>query len=206
MIVTGILTALALEHVVVAHTHALAAQQSQQRIVEEIRFNLTETRAAFESNKAYQKKMLDIQSQLKKDILDGESKQKINSRLLADLNTKGFAIELNWPVLRHESWDVAVANQSASYIEPGLLRRYSAAYSARESATTAARSVESLFIGSRTSDAITDLQLQRGDPADFLKMLANMNWALSAAQNNIAELQKQLEAALAAEASISPTH
>ncbi len=206
MIVTGILTALALEHVVVAHTHAVAAEQSKQRIVEEIRTNLAETRAAFESNKVTQKRIADIQSKLKKDLLAGQPKQKIYSQLLEDMKAShGFSIGFNWPTLRHESWDVAVANQSASYIEPELLRRYSAAYSAREAAA-ATTQYSNLLQSSHGFDAVIDLELQRGDPVDFLKMLASVSGSLYSAQGNIAELQAQLEAALAVETPKSPQH
>lgn len=199
MIVIGILTALALEHAVVARNHVHAAEQSRQRIVSEIRTNLSEVRSAREKNNEFLKSVAKISSELKADITKGVSKNEVNKLLLKRLNGT-FSISYVWPSLRHEAWDVVVANQSASYLQPETLGRFSAAYAAqRDSATLGLQSSTALFNGSRLLDAITDLELQRVDPIEFLKVLAGLSASINSLQSNVIELQTQLENALVGE-------
>jgi hypothetical protein len=200
MIVIGILTALGLEHLVTSEHHARDAEQSRQRIVAEIRANLEEVRDAQAQN-ATRLGPIDAEAAvLRKEIEEGMPRAEINRRLLDQIKGK-VVMGYTWPTLRHEAWDVVVANQSASYIDADALRRYSAAYAAqRDSSVLGLHGAESLLNGTRVLDAFADLQLQRADPVEFLKVLGHESATVTAVQSVIGDLRKQLEAALAGEA------
>ncbi len=199
MIVVGILTALGLEHLVTNEHHARDAEQSRQRIVAEIRANLAEVRDAQSQNTLRLVPIDAVADALRQQIVDGVPRAEINRHLLEKIKGK-LMLGFVWPTLRHEAWDVVVANQSATYIDTDALHRYSAAYAAqRDAAALGLHAPESLFSGTRLLDAITDLRLQRGDPVEFLKVLTQMSAAVTAVQSNMGELRQALETALAGE-------
>jgi len=196
MIVVSILTALGLEHVITNHHHAKAAEQARQQIVQELRTNLEEVRAAWRQNEERMKPLAVLASDLTKELQSGASKATINQRLLPKVRGH-FSMGFVLPTMRHEAWDVVVANQSASYIDAGALRRYTAAYAAqRESISLANHSGTFLLNGPRLIDVVTDLELLKGDPMDFLRMLNQLKFSMTSTQINLQEAQAQLEASL----------
>ena len=75
---------------------------------------------------------------------------------------KTTAINLaTWPQLRHAAWDVAVANQSASAIDPLRLQSISELYSAQRDFAGVFQ-IDQMFVnGSHLVDTLTDLDLGR---------------------------------------------
>jgi hypothetical protein len=198
MIVLGILTALGLESLVTSQHHRREAEEGRQRIVAELRANLAEARSVRDQNIQRLKPVIALTAELRGQIQSGMSRQEINRRLYAAVRnrlTLGYAL----PTLRHEAWDVVVANQSASYIDAESLRRYSAVYAAQRDAGSIALNSATLLNGPRMLDALVDIDLQRVDPVEFLKVLGQMTATITAAQSNVQEVQTELEAALAAE-------
>jgi len=199
MIVVGILTALGLEHVVTHHQHVRAAEQAQRQIVAELRANLQEVHNAQRQNEALQKRIEAVAKGLKEAIQAGRTRPDLNRYLASQL--KGwFSMGFIMPTLRHEAWDVAVANRSAADIDPTALRRFSAAYATqRDSGSLATQGSLSLLEAPRVLDAAVDLDLQRADPVEFLKMLNHIDSAVSSVQSNLAGMGSQLGKTLAGE-------
>lgn len=198
MIVLGILTALGLEHLVSSQHHRHEAEEARQRIVAELRTNLAEVRAAREQNIQRMKPVIALTEQLRGQIKAGMARPEINRRLYEQVHDK-LVLGYVWPTLRHEAWDVVVANQSATYIDADALRRYSAAYAAQRDAGSMLQGATALMNGPRLLDALADLELQRVDPVEFLKVLGHLQATTSAAQSNVRQLQTDLESTLAAE-------
>lgn len=195
MIVVSILTALGLEHVITKHHHVTAAEKAQQQIVIELRTNLQEVRWARQKNLERKQPLAGLITSLKEDIQAKASKATINQHLLARL--KGFVMGFAMPTLKHEAWDVVVANQSASHMDVVALRRYSAAYAAqRESMALAAQSFSAPLNLPLLLDAITDIELQQADPLACLRAMKQYAMSLDATQNNLGEIQTQLETTL----------
>ena len=117
----------------------------------------------------------------------------------AAVKADGYNLNLNWPTLRHEAWDVAVANQSASWIDDARMRRYSAAYAAQRDFAYALNANLALLINGPTMiDTTTDLRTGSVQPRQFLHVISQMYTMLDQAQGSLRSLQKPLEAALAA--------
>jgi len=201
MLVVGILTALGLEHVITHHNHMKSAELARHQIVAELRVNLEETKATQETNRKNAKPMVDLAEAVGEEIKSGASKQAINQHVLAKIKAQGgFNVGISLPTLRREAWEVAVANQSATYIPDEALRRYSAAYATqRDSMAFASQSSLTHFSGTRLMDALTELELKRVEPLELLRVLRQLLSTLGSAQSNLKEIQVQLEASLKGE-------
>ncbi|MBI1754620.1 MAG: hypothetical protein HY014_18575 [Acidobacteria bacterium] len=204
MLVVGILTALGLEHAVTHHNHVKSAQLARQQIEAELRVNLEEVNASQASNLKRRKPLQELAEAVVREIKSGASKQTINEHVQAKLHG-GFSVSTSLPTLRHEAWDVAVANQSATYIPDEALRRYSAAYATqRDSMAVASQGALANFGGPRLIDVLTDLELKRVEPVDLLRVLCQLLSSLNSTQSNLKEIQIQLEASLKEEAGVQP--
>jgi len=203
MIVVGILTALGLEHVVTSREHAKGAAESRERIVAELRGNLADLRTSREENLRQLKPLVALADEVKRRLRAGEPGEK--TAQFIEEKSGGLQVAYTVPGFRHEAWDVAVANQSASYIDPAALRRYSAAYAAeRDAVGVALAPAANLLNGPRTLDALLDVELRHTNPLEFLKVLGHLTAALNGAVANLAQTQKEIESALAGEANASP--
>lgn len=194
MIVVGILTALGAEHVITKRHHEHAAEQSRQQIVAEIRANLADVELSVRHNQDRTKPLEALTSVLTRKIKGGLSKTEFNRHVVRSEKELNFG--LSWPTLRHEAWDVAVANQSAAYIDPADLRRYSAAYAYQRDAMTAVQVSMAFFSSSRLCDVMTDLRLERADPIDLLRVVQQTLAINQSIQGNLKELHDQLEVTL----------
>lgn len=198
MIVLGILTALGLEHLVTAQHHRHEAEQARQRIVAELRSNLAEVHGAAEENDRRIKPIVALVDALRKDIQAGTPRATVNRKLLEDM--KGMvSLGYAWPTLRHEAWDVVVANQSAAYLDSEVLQRYAAAYAAQRDAIAMVQAAEALMSAPRVVDAFADLKLQRVEPIELMKSLGQVAISLNATQSTIRSVQDALDASLAPE-------
>ena len=198
MIVLGILTALGLEHLVADQHHRHEAEQARQRIVAELRSNLAEVRAAVDENERRIKPVDDLVVALRNDVQAGTPRAAVNRTVLASLKGMGN-LGYAWPTLRHEAWDVVVANQAAAYLDSDVLQRYAAAYAAQRDAVAMVQAAEALMSAPRVVDAIADLRLQRAEPIELMKALGQVAVSLAATQSAIRSVQGSLEASLAPE-------
>lgn len=129
MIVISIATALALEHIVQTQHHRHLAEEAAQRMQVELSATLAEVDKVAAHNNA----QIALNDKLREAVLKDIRDKVPDSTAMANFYTasKGsFNLSVQVPSYKHEAWDVAVANQSASWMKPADLQRYSSAYSA----------------------------------------------------------------------------
>ncbi len=193
MIVLSILTALALEQAIERTHYSHMAAEAKKQIIEELSANQKEVHEAKAGNMQRYLQLKDASASIITDLH--------NKMPLAQLRTKiqeivkqnllnGYMI----PTLRHESWDVAVANQAASHLDPATLLAFSTTYAVqRESATIASQDRASLLAGSHLIDVATDIELDRVDPTEFVRVLRQMMATIGSVQANLDSIEKQIK-------------
>ena len=197
MIVLSILTALGLEAWIEHAHHEHAAQTARVQIETEIRTNLEEVRASLAQDSHQAKVLATIRNALVEDFKARKPAEAVTGHIRQLVTTDGFNLNLRWPMLRHEAWDVAVANQSASWMDAARTRRYSAAYaSQRDMINSLGANLALVMNGPRMIDTMTDLRIGDEQPREFLHVISQMTIMLDQAQDNLSTLQSRLQAAL----------
>jgi hypothetical protein len=197
MIVLSILTALGLEAWIEHSHHRHAADIGSKQIEAEIRTNLAEVQSILQHDTEQMKRLDKIRASVVEDMKSHVSDEVIKQHILAQTGDH-FDLGMNFPTLRHEAWDVAVANQSASWIDAERMQRYSAAYaSQRDAVTTMAENTALLSSDAHLSDVIADLQTGEVQPREFLHTINQMVALQRQAVNGLTDLQEQLDEALA---------
>lgn len=201
MIVVSILTALGLEAAVERLHHKHAAEAAQQAIESELRINLADLRDSDAKNQVRLQPLQRLYDQLVKDFDDGLPTAQIKQQM-AERVKAGVDFGVFYPMLRHEAWDVAVANQSASYMEPETLRRLSVAYAAQREVNPGSLTI---FVNvPEFLDALTDARVGAADPHQFLRAVLQARTTVHGAHYKFMELEKELLQALPAEARGEP--
>ena len=196
MIVLSILTALGLEAWIEHAHHASAAATASIQIEAEIRANLAEVDADVQKDARQLQKLDKIRDAVIQDLKTHVTDDVAQRHILA-LTSDGFDLNLKFPTLRHEAWDVAVANQSASWIERDRMQRYSAAYAnARDSLNLMHEDTAILMNGTGMVDTVADLATGEVQPRQFLHVISQMRAMIGQTTQNLQVLEKQLEAAL----------
>ena len=193
MIVVSILTALGLEAAVERLHHDHAAEAAQRSIETELRSNLEGLRESNANNLKRVKPLEDLCDLLVKDFDDGIPTAQIKQQM-ADHVKAGIDFGVYIPTLRHEAWDVAVANQSASYMKPEVLRRLSVAYASQREVNPT--SVTILVNIPAYVNALTDARVGASDPHEFLRSMKQAALTVRNAIGRFKQLERDLEEAL----------
>jgi hypothetical protein len=197
MIVLSILTALGLEAWIEHAHHAHAAELGSQQIEAEIRTNQASVQAILKQDAEQLKRLDKIRASVSQDLKSHLPDDVIKQHILAQ-TSDNFDLKMSFPTLRQEAWDVAVANQSASWIDSARMQRYSAAYaSQRDTITTMAENTALLSSGAHLTDVIADLQTGEVQPREFLHTVSQMVALQQQTVNGLEELEKELDDALA---------
>jgi hypothetical protein len=205
MIVLSILTALGLEAWIEHAHHTHSAEAASVRIEAEIHSNLDAVDAALAQDELRAKRLAAIRDSLQQDFKAEVPEATIVQHIQAQVAAKNFNLNLKWPTLRHEAWDVAVADQSASWIDKARMHRYSAAYaSLRDVSTNLNMNLALVMNGPRMIDMLTDLDSGDVRPREFLHVVSQMATMLAQAQQNLQSVQKYLRDALPAPAASPP--
>lgn len=196
MIVLSILTALGLEAWIEHAHHAHAANTARQQIETEINANLIAVHADLAHDTEQLKRLTKIRDSVAADLRSHLPDDVIRQHILAQANDN-FDLNMKFPTLRHEAWDVVVANQSASWIDQGVLQGYSAAYAGeRDTLASMTENTALLISGTHLVDMIADLRTGEVQPRDFLHVISEMTALLGQTANSLGELEKKLQAAL----------
>lgn len=197
MIVVSILTALGLEAMIENAHHRHAAESAQRSIEAEIRLNLAGVRSSIDANRERVKPLADLDDSLSQAFAQRTPEAQLSARISERVKA-GIDLGLFVPTLRHEAWDVAVANQSVGWIEPEALARLSAAYSEQHDIASGAAAIYTpLFDGPRFLDALTDARTSAPEPREFLRVIHQAVVTLRSTQNRLETLERALEKALA---------
>jgi len=197
MIVVSILTALGLEAAFEKLHHAHAAEAARQTIEVELRANVASVKDSLDQNVQRLAPLKELNAHLTQEMLAGTPKADLVAEIAQLVNADKIDLGLFTPTLRHEAWDVAVANQSASYIDSDHLGRFSSAYA--EQRELGAGPLSPLLDGPRFVDALTDARVQAVDPQQFLRVLNQAIVTVSAMTSRLDALQHRLMRALPAE-------
>ena len=193
MIVLSILTALGLEAWIEHTHHRNAAVTARAQIDEEIRSNLAEIDRARRHDLERMQALTKVRDTLLNDINAHASDATIHQHIHPD----DIWLDWRWPILRHEAWDVAVANQSASWIDNDQLHRYSAVYAAQNASTaTMTEDLPTVLDGPRMFDAMIDRQTGNLQPRDLLHVVNQMVWLTSEAAHNLENTAKRINDSL----------
>lgn len=197
MIVLSILTALGLEAWIEHTHHRHAAALAQTQIEAEIRANLAQVQSSLAQDARRAKTLAQVRDALVQDFKAHASDEAMARHVQSLVALDGFNLNLRWPTLRREAWDVAVANQSASWIDDARMRRYAAAYAGqRDVVTTLGANLALVMDGPRMVDAMTDMRTGQVRPREFLHVIGQMTLMLDQAQSNLRTLEQHLQAAL----------
>jgi hypothetical protein len=193
MIVLSILTALGLEAWIehVHHTHA--AVLASHQIEAELQANLDGVHHSYRGNQERLVSLRQLDDAIAKDIREGKDDAAINQHIQA---RKGeFSLSLDWPIFSNQAWDVAVANQSATWMDSAALNRYSAAYSKQRDAASWMTQDSTLFLDApRMATLRTRIDLGRAvDPVEFLSVLRQMIITSSETQSHLQQVESQLK-------------
>jgi hypothetical protein len=197
MIVVSILTALGLEALIENAHHRHAAEAAREAIVAEIRQNIEGVHDAVDKDRKRLVPLEQFGDTLRKALVDGVPAPRV-SAIIAQHVQAGIDVGLHYPELHREAWDVAVANQSASWMDATELRRLSAAYT--WPASDRASDLALFFDAPRFVSAITDARVGAADPREFLRVLDQAAAALRSTVNRYEAIEFSLKQALVAPA------
>lgn len=196
MIVLSILTALGLEAWIEHTHHSHAAATASRRLDAELDRALASIRDAQSSNRGTLEKLQSLDRMVVADLAAGLDEAAIDRHILA--RRDDYQLNVDWPVLPTDAWDVAVADQSIGWIDTDALQRYSAAYTAERVLETWLQHDSTLVLDApHLVDTYADLQLGRAvDSVAFLHTLRQMEMALSSAVSHLQSAAARIAPAL----------
>lgn len=196
MIVLSILTALGLEQWIERTHHDHAAAFASQQIEAELRANMVNVQSSLQNNFEHLKPLQQMNDVLTQDIKNGAPNATINQHIQAARDQ--FKLSIDWPTLASQAWDVAVANQSAAWLDVNNLRTYSTAYAAQRDAAAWMTQDSTLFLNApRMATLRTELNLGVSvEPVEFVAILRQMIDTAMQTQSHLQQMEAQLAHAL----------
>lgn len=174
MIVLSILTALGLEQWIEHSHHRHAAEHARAQIDAELSSTLRDIQATIDLNEKKLEPLVALEAAINDDVRKGLSDAEVNKHIREQ--GKSFALAINWPAFNNQAWDVAVANQSATWIDAERLHRYAIAYAAlRDAASWTTHNATVALNAPRMIDLQTRIRLGKDvDPVEFLSVSRQM--------------------------------
>ena len=196
LIVLGVVTALAANAWITRNQHAQAAAASTASMNMELLASLESVRDSLKKNQAEIRQLGLLGKLIADDLRHGLSVKTINADIA--FHRAQFQAGAYFPDTSTGAWDVAVANQSVSWIAPDRLQRYSTAYNDLRNLKVWEQSGAILTVDyPKVSDFQTDLSQGREvNPLALLHTVEQLRLALRTADGNMASVQDDLEAAL----------
>lgn len=192
MIVVSILTALLLEYVVETVHHHHKAHDAAARMDVELRLNAKEITAVLQNNEARIAALRTVQATMRASLRNHEANEAILRRF-GDDTGHTFDMKLQYPTLRREAWETAVADQSVTWMPRAQLERYAAAYSAmRDVNAMFAGNAIHFLDGARMVDAVSDMETGGGDAKTIFRVNNQLMMAYSSVDGVLRNLQKDL--------------
>jgi ribosome-associated toxin RatA of RatAB toxin-antitoxin module len=197
MFVLSIVTALAFEQGAQWWYHSKLASEASRKIDAELRANIEEIRTTRKHNVEQIKVLNRLAKVLATDMQSTMADPAIVQHLIKEANNN-FGLNMMTPTLRHEAWDVAVANQSASYMAPSMLHRYSAAYAnVRDVQQNLPMTMQLTVNGPAMINVLSDMEVGKASAREVFHVLVQMRSAISELTATSEQLEKNLEKYLA---------
>lgn len=185
MIVLSILTALGLEAWIERSHHEHAAAAAVAAMQAELRQNLKDTDEILAKNIATLHGIEKLDKTLMADFASNADTATINQHI-HDLRDT-FKLNLDAPNLPSTAWEVAVANQSATWIKAEELKKFSAAYAEQRNMSAW---LQHMATGINVPEFVNFYsELQWGRPVDPRTFHLSVRQAESALSNLIGNLQ-----------------
>ncbi|PMQ06592.1 hypothetical protein DyAD56_03790 [Dyella sp. AD56] len=197
MIVLSILTALGLEQWI-EHAHQRhAAEHASAQIDAELTNTLHDIQATIDLDEKKLEPLVALDAAINEDVRKGLPDAEINKHIREQ--SKGFALAINWPAFNSQAWDVAVANQSATWIDAERLHRYAVAYAAlRDAASWTTHNATVALNAPRMIDLQTRIRLGKDvDPVEFLSVSQQMIISSKGTIDYLKDASAPIKAALA---------
>jgi hypothetical protein len=196
MIVLGILTALGLEAWIEHLHHRHAAAVASTQIEAEIR----ENKLAIEQARDRDRARMQVFEKIREGLINDIKSNATNATIIQHIHEEapdGLYLDWRWPQLRHEAWDVAVANQSAGWIDSQTLHRYTTVYSAQNFRSAEINAfIQSILDGPRMMDAMTDLDIGEVQPRQLLYVVSQMLGLASDTSSSLNLLDQEIDKAM----------
>ncbi|WP_130617405.1 hypothetical protein [Dyella amyloliquefaciens] len=201
MIVLSILTALGLEQWIEHIHHRHAAEQASAQIETELHGTLDSINNALADNAHKLEPLRSLREAISDDVRHGVPDPQINQHIREMKDH--FVVSVSWPSFATQAWDVAVANQSAAWIDIDRLHKYATAYAAQRDASNWVTHDSTITLnGPRMVDLRTRISLGKDvDPVEFLGIVQQMINTSAETSGHLEQTAKPIEAALAKPAS-----
>jgi len=190
MIVLSILTALGLEQWIESVHHRHAAEYASAQIEAELHSSLTDIQDSLNIDEKKVAPLEAIKQAITEDVQRGLSDKEINKHIQAMASQ--FALSINWPTFPTQAWDVAVANQSITWIDVEKQHKYAVAYATmRDLSTWTIHSSTFTLDAPRMVDLRTRIHLGKDvDPIEFLSVLQQM---INSSRETMEQLKQRAE-------------
>ena len=192
MIVVSIITALALENGVHRYHQNHRAHEASRNIEAELTANLTDLRSVIKQNDAQLAKT----TQMRDILLAGIEARAPDKDAIENAIKKAggqFGIVMVTPSFQHEAWDVAVANQSLTWVETDRLKQYATQYSGmRDVQTVLANRGTSFVDHTQVAAAFASLKLKEYNARDTYRVLTQISATHDATNSLLKELERAL--------------
>jgi hypothetical protein len=197
MIVLSILTALGLEAWIEHVHHQQAAAFAKTQIENELRASLDDLQNSKQVDQARVATLQALDDEISKDIRDKVPNDVINQRIQSRHGQ--FQLSLRWASFNTQAWDVAIANQSATWIDPVALRRYSQAYTEARAASDWMVHDATIPLNAPQLEALqTNIKLGIAvDPIQYVSVLNQMLDITKETVSHLEQVQVPLQKALA---------
>jgi hypothetical protein len=202
MIVVGILTALSIEHMAVAAHNSHEAEKSRERVIAELKGNLEGVRNSIPENRKRAKTFDPVIAALEEDIRQNRPAAETNAHVRQVLKEHPVFAGVNTPNLRHEAWDLVIADQSLTHIDADSLNRYADIYALqRELRVTIQSDLTVSDAFNKFENISIELEFNRADPLEALKAMRKMKLVFDYIYDPLHVLEQGLDQTLAAESS-----
>lgn len=204
MMVLSILTALGLEAWIEHAHHAHAAAAASAQIEAELDVNLDQVRLMRDVDAKRLAMLNDLYGYLVQAVKGGVDAATVRQHI--DAQTQGdFSLGLQLPRLRHEAWDVAVANQSAGWIDAKQLRHYAILYSYQSDFERRISFNTSVNLQDAQLNRVdADLQVGMAQPTELLHTVNAMASSMGDAVTALDSMEKAFERELPGLAAAAP--
>jgi hypothetical protein len=192
MIVISIVTALGLEHAVQTYHHRHLAHEATERMEAELRSNQASIDGVLKHNEDMRHRVEKLRIALSEEIKRGAADEVAIEHALGS-DTGALKLAIHSPTLRHEAWDVAVANQAASFIDPDKLERYASLYAHMRDVDTISNGTGNRFFdGPQLVNVFSDLDIGKAQARDLLRILRQMEASYTGMDGNLQNLRDDL--------------
>jgi hypothetical protein len=190
LIVLGILTALGLEACIESRHHRVVADAATQSIDAELRENL---KAVDDARKANVERSGQLKARREK-IVAAINAGEPSTKVMADIVSLGpIDVGVQIPTLQRDAWEAALISQAVAHMPATRAATFSGVYAAqRDIAQAWLQTQGSSGLAARVGNFVIDRQLNRGDPAEFAKVLMEAELLLGSMSGNIATLRQAL--------------